>query len=178
MAAALFDQIRFYPVSEEELLRMREDFPRGEFTVDVEETTFNLGEYLAWLGTIQEESAVFRTSRQAAFQQERAYWKELGIAEHVSEPEAAATQEQGALPEGSLGVNSSMSGSVWKVLVEPGQEVRKGETIIIEESMKMEFSQPAPFDGIIASVFVTSGDQVRAGDCIAAIFPLEKEAAS
>ena len=173
-----FDQIRFYPVSEEELLRMREDFPRGEFTVEVEETTFNLGEYLAWLGTIQEESAAFRTSQQAAFQQERAYWKELGIAEHVSEPEAAAAQEQGALPEGSLGVNSSMSGSVWKVLVEPGQEVRKGETIIIEESMKMEFSQPAPFDGIIASVFVASGDQVRAGDCIAAIFPVEKEAAS
>ncbi|MBB3131049.1 urea carboxylase [Paenibacillus rhizosphaerae] len=173
-----FDQIRFYPVSEEELLRMREDFPRGEFTVDVEETTFNLGEYLAWLDTTREESAAFRTSRQAAFQQERAYWKELGIAEHVSEPEAAATQEKETLPEGSLGVNSSMSGSVWKVLVKPGQEVRKGETIIIEESMKMEFSQPAPFDGVIASVFVASGDQVRAGDCIAAIYPVEKEAAS
>ena len=85
-----FDQIRFYPVSEEELLKMREDFPRGEFKVEVEETTFNLGKYLAWLNTIEEESSAFRQSRQVAFQQERAYWKELGIAEHVSEPEGAA----------------------------------------------------------------------------------------
>ena len=88
MGARFFDQIRFYPVSEEELLKMREDFPRGEFKVEVEETTFNLGKYLAWLNTIEEESSAFRQSRQVAFQQERAYWKELGIAEHVSEPEA------------------------------------------------------------------------------------------
>ena len=94
-----FDQIRFYPVSEEELLKMREDFPRGEFKVEVEETTFNLGKYLAWLNTIEEESSAFRQSRQAAFQQERAYWKELGIAEHVSEPEAAAALAQEVLPE-------------------------------------------------------------------------------
>ncbi|MCT1400253.1 urea carboxylase [Paenibacillus sp. p3-SID867] len=171
-----FDQIRFYPVSEEELLKMREDFPRGEFKVEVEETTFNLGKYLAWLNTIEEESSAFRQSRQAAFQQERAYWKELGIAEHVSEPEAAAALAQEVLPEGSLALNSSMSGSVWKVLVQPGQKVRKGEDIIIEESMKMEFPQQAPFDGVVASVYVSSGDQVRAGDCVAAIYPAEEEA--
>jgi len=173
-----FDQIRFYPVSEEELLRMRDDFPRGEFTVEIEETTFNLGEYLAWLDAIREEAADFRSRQQAAFAKERELWKQLGIAEHVSEPESAEGGDQAELPEGSLGVNSSMSGSIWKVLVEPGQQVRKGETIIIEESMKMEFAQAAPFDGVIASVFVASGDQVRAGDCIAAIYPLGKEAAS
>ncbi|MNB83890.1 Acetyl-/propionyl-coenzyme A carboxylase alpha chain [compost metagenome] len=170
-----FDQIRFYPVSEEELLRMRDEFPRGEFTVEVEETTFNLGQYLSWLEEIQEESAAFRKLQQASFQEERDLWKRLGIAEHVSEPEGSASHEQEALPGGSQGVNSSMSGSVWKVLVKPGQKVLKGDAIIIEESMKMEFSQFAPFDGVIASVFVESGDQVRAGDCIAAIYPLELE---
>ncbi|WP_138494876.1 urea carboxylase [Paenibacillus pinistramenti] len=171
-----FDQIQFYPVSEEELLQMREDFPRGRFTLEVEETTFRLGDYLNWLAEIGEEASVFRTKQQAAFQQERNYWKELGIAEYVSEPEAASAHEQESLPEGSSGVNSSMSGSVWKVLVSAGDEVRKGDTLLIEESMKMEFHQQAPFDGVVASVYVSAGDEVRAGDCIVALYPVEKEA--
>ncbi|WP_028610866.1 urea carboxylase [Paenibacillus harenae] len=169
-----FDQIQFYPVSQEELLQMREDFPCGEFVVQAEETTFKLGEYLAWLDTIQEGASTFRHKQQSAFQQERAYWKELGIAEHVSEPDTAVSAEREALPEGSRGINCLMSGSVWKVLVEPGQAVRKGDVILIEESMKMEFPQCAPTDGVIASIFVKSGDQVLAGDCIAAIYPQEE----
>ncbi len=173
-----FDQIRFYPVTEEELPQMREDFLRGDFIIETEETTFRLGEYLAWLETVQGESGQFRQSRQAAFQQERELWKQLGIAEHIDESEAAAAQDEEILPEGSMAMNSSMSGIVWKVLVEPGQRVNKGDTIVIEESMKMEFHQQAPFSGVIASVFVSPGDQVRAGDCIAAIFPEEEEVAS
>ncbi|MFC3746918.1 urea carboxylase [Paenibacillus sp. GCM10012306] len=173
-----FDQIQFYPVSQEDLLQMREDFPRGEFVVEVEETTFNLGDYLRWLDQIQEHSSAFRQAQQAAFQQERAYWKELGIAEHVSEPENIDVLEQQELPEGSMGLSSSMSGSVWRVLVEVGQKVRKGEDLIIEESMKMEFPQKAPYDGIIASIYVSSGDQVRAGDCIAALYPAQEVNAS
>ncbi|MBB6734655.1 urea carboxylase [Cohnella zeiphila] len=169
-----FDQIRFYPVSEQELLRMREDFPRGDFVVEIEETTFRLGDYLAWLDGIKEPAAAFRSRQQRAFQEERARWKELGIAEYVSEPESASSQGQDDLPEGSVGVNCLMSGSVWKVLVQPGQSVKKNDVLIVEESMKMEFSQLAPFDGVIASVFVETGDQVRAGDCIAAIYAMEE----
>ncbi|MEK3787303.1 urea carboxylase [Paenibacillus sp. FSL K6-1230] len=170
-----FDQLQFYPVSEAELLNMREEFPRGGFTLEVEETTFHLGTYLDWLGTIEQESGIFRQQQQSAFQAERNYWKELGIAEYVSEPEVAATLEEVEMPEGSLGMSSSMSGSVWKVLVEPGQEVRKGDTIIIEESMKMEFPQLAPTDGKIASIYVSPGDQIKSGDWIAAIIPTTKE---
>ena len=172
-----FDQIQFYPVSQEELLQMREDFPRGDFLVEVEDTTFSLGAYLEWVDSIQEGASSFRQQQQTAFQQERAYWKELGIAEHVSEPEVAASFEQEDLPEGSSSVSCSMSGSVWKVMVIPGQAVRKGEVILIEESMKMEFPQYAPFDGIIASIYVEAGEQVRSGDWIAAIYPLEEASA-
>lgn len=171
-----FDQIQFFPVSQEELLQMREDFPRGDFVVEVEETTFSLGAYLEWVDSIQEGASAFRHQQQTAFEQERAYWKELGIAEYVSEPEAAASNEQELLPEGSASVSCSMSGSVWKVLVTPGQSVRKGEVLLIEESMKMEFPQYAPFDGVIASIYVEAGERVRSGDWIAAIYPEEASA--
>ena len=42
-----FDQIRFFPVSEEELLKIREDFPLGRYQLKIEETTFSLRDYNA-----------------------------------------------------------------------------------------------------------------------------------
>src|SRR3954469_11847506 len=44
-----FDQIRFYEVSEEELLAHRRDFPLGRFDVRIEETTFSLADYNRFL---------------------------------------------------------------------------------------------------------------------------------
>jgi len=44
-----FDQIRFYPVSESELLQLRQDFPAGRFQLKVEEQTFRLKDYRAYL---------------------------------------------------------------------------------------------------------------------------------
>ena len=44
-----FDQIRFYPVSAEEILKDREDFLRGRFKIKIEETSFNLGKYEQFL---------------------------------------------------------------------------------------------------------------------------------
>ncbi|MNE32861.1 Glutaconyl-CoA decarboxylase subunit gamma [compost metagenome] len=59
-----------------------------------------------------------------------------------------------------------MPGSVWKILVQPGDEVKKGETLLIEESMKMEFSQISPCDGIVSSIHVSPGDEVHAGQLV------------
>ncbi|WP_121613632.1 urea carboxylase [Mesobacillus foraminis] len=163
-----FDQIQFYPVSADELLEMREDFPRGRFEIEITETTFKLGDYLAFLDSIKESADSFRETQQAAFRAERESWRELGLAEYISEHEAAETEEE-VLPEGTEAVRSTMPGSVWKVLVSPGDEVRQGDTLIIEESMKMEFPQLAPCDGIIHSVHVAPADEVHAGQLIVSI---------
>ncbi|WP_046175570.1 urea carboxylase [Domibacillus indicus] len=163
-----FDQIQFYPVSADELLQMREDFLRGRFEVDITETTFKLGEYLSFLDSIEESAREFRETQQAAFRAERESWRELGLAEYVSEHEAAEPAEE-VLSEGAEAVRCTMPGSVWKVLVSPGDEVKKGDTLIIEESMKMEFPQTAPSDGFVESVYVSPGDEVHAGQLIVSI---------
>jgi urea carboxylase len=163
-----FDQIQFYPVEADELLKLREDFLRGRFEADITETTFKLGEYLDFLSSIEESTAAFRHTQQAAFQTERENWKTLGLAEYVSEHETAEITEQ-ELPEGTEAARCTMPGSVWKVLVEEGQKVEKGDTLIIEESMKMEFPQLAPMDGYISSIHVKPGDEVQAGQLIAGI---------
>ncbi|MDF2962775.1 MAG: uca [Paenibacillus sp.] len=164
-----FDQIQFYPVEAGELLKMREDFLRGRFEADITETTFDLGEYLKFLESIKESTEVFRNQQQAAFKAERESWKALGLAEYVSESDSAKVSEEDELPPGASAVRCTMPGSVWKVLVSPGQQVKKGDTLIIEESMKMEFPQQAPCDGTVSTIFVNPGDEVHTGQLIASI---------
>ncbi|MCA0755639.1 urea carboxylase [Paenibacillus sp. N4] len=164
-----FDQIQFYPVEAEELLRLREDFLRGRYEADITETTFDLGEYLAFLASIKDSAAAFKETQQAAFQAERESWKALGLAEYAAEPEPSRPEQEEELAEGAAAIRCTMPGSVWKVLVQPGERVKKGDTLIIVESMKMEFSQQASCDGEVCSVNVAPGDQVHNGQLIVSI---------
>ncbi|GAE36734.1 urea carboxylase [Halalkalibacter akibai] len=170
-----FDQIQFYPVEADELLQLREDFPRGRFEAEITETTFKLGDYLEFLKSIKEDTDVFRQKQQEAFKAERQSWKEMGLAEYISDHDTVVESEEQELAEGVVGVRCSMPGSVWKVLVEPGQFVKKGETLIIEESMKMEFPQLAICDGYVDAVFVKPGDEVQAGQLIVGVLEEKEE---
>ncbi|GFN33997.1 urea carboxylase [Paenibacillus xylaniclasticus] len=164
-----FDQIQFYPVEADELLQLREDILRGRYEVEITETTFDLGEYLKFLDSIKDSTEQFRTRQQAAFKAEKDNWKRLGLDEYISEQEVVEASEEEELPEGTVPVLCSMPGNVWKVIVEPGQQVKKGDVLIVEESMKMEFPVLAPCDGTIYSVNVKPGDGVHAGQRLAAI---------
>jgi oxaloacetate decarboxylase alpha subunit len=78
--------------------------------------------------------------------------------------------ESGAVPD-SPGepVTAPLAGNVVKVLVEPGQIVSEGESVIILEAMKMETSISAPNAGKIVSVKVQSGDSCAVGDTLVTI---------
>ncbi|MFC5449386.1 urea carboxylase [Paenibacillus aestuarii] len=158
-----FDQIQFYPVEADELLELRESFLRGRFEADITETTFSLGEYLQFLDSIEESADAFRFKQQRAFRAERDRWKEQGLAEYVSEQDAAEAPEEEVLQPGTVPMRSTIHGRIWKVFVEPGQRVKAGEEIFIVESMKMEFSQKATCDGIVTSIHAKPGDSVHAG---------------
>ncbi|MBN2982465.1 biotin carboxylase N-terminal domain-containing protein [Cohnella algarum] len=166
-----FDQIRFYPVAADELLRLREDFLRGRFEVEVEETTFDLGEYLRFLDSIEASAREFRSRQQAAFQAEREDWKRRGLAEYASEQDGGKPLNEEELPAGVAAVRSPLPGSVWKVNVEPGGLVGKGDKIAVVESMKMEFEIEAPEAGRVSSVHVAPGDGVQAGQLMIGIAP-------
>ena len=78
--------------------------------------------------------------------------------------------ESGAVPD-SPGepVTAPLAGNVVKVLVEPGQIVAEGESVIILEAMKMETSISAPNSGKIVAVKVQSGDSCAVGDTLVTI---------
>jgi pyruvate carboxylase subunit B len=66
-------------------------------------------------------------------------------------------------------VGASVNGNVWKILVNIGDKVEKGQVISILEAMKMEIDIEAPCSGTITSVAVKPNDAVEEGQTIAVI---------
>ena len=64
-------------------------------------------------------------------------------------------------PVGDIAIKSPMPGLIVEVPVEVGQEVTKGQTVVILESMKMENELKAPRDGVISRIDVAKGDSVE-----------------
>jgi biotin carboxyl carrier protein len=68
-------------------------------------------------------------------------------------------------------ISTPMPGNILKICTQEGQEVEKGETLIIMESMKMENNLKSPFKGIVKKIYVESGAQVGFGERLLEIVP-------
>ncbi len=158
-----FDQIRFYPVSADELLTIRRDFPLGRYPLQVEHSTLNLTDYQAFLADEAQSIAAFRNQQQSAFNAERERWIANGQASFESDEAVAESTEEAALESGQTSIDSHIAGNLWQVQVSVGQRVEAGETLVILESMKMEIPLLAPHAGVVSDVRVQPGSAVRAG---------------
>lgn len=67
---------------------------------------------------------------------------------------------------GGVQVKSPLPGSVIKVLVSEGQAVKKGDTLLTLESMKMENAIMAEADGTVKQIAVTPGQNVMQDDLL------------
>ncbi|MEX5537710.1 urea carboxylase [Pseudomonas syringae] len=158
-----FDQIRFYPVSADELLRIRRDFPLGRFALNIEHSTLNLTDYQAFLSREAEGITAFRAQQNAAFNAERERWIANGQADFESDEGVAPNTEAQPLQPGQQGVDSHIAGNLWQVQVQPGDRVEAGDVLVILESMKMEIPLLAPIAGVVQDVRVQPGSAIRAG---------------
>jgi len=70
---------------------------------------------------------------------------------------------------GGTEVGASVNGNVWKILVDVGQKVEKGQVIAILEAMKMEIDIESPVAGTINAIPVKPNDAVEEGQTIAVI---------
>jgi urea carboxylase len=167
-----FDQIRFYPVSHEELQDLRADILTGKFEPRIEHGTFRFAEYETFLQKEAASIASFRAQQQAAFAEERERWKAAGADEClVSEVDDSTDLAHSPLAEGLIAVTSPAAGSVWKILVAPGQSVKAGETVALIESMKMEIPCVASASGVVREILATEGRAVSPGQILIGIEP-------
>ena len=81
----------------------------------------------------------------------------------------AAPAKKASAGAGSIKIEAGAAGKVLRVDANVGQSVKKGDTVITLESMKMEIPMVAPADGTVASVDVAAGDAVEAGRVLATL---------
>jgi acetyl-CoA carboxylase biotin carboxyl carrier protein len=63
-------------------------------------------------------------------------------------------------------VEAHITGTVWKIEVAVGDEVKDGDTLVILESMKMEMPVEAEDDGKVAEIRCEEGQSVSEGDVL------------
>ena len=69
---------------------------------------------------------------------------------------------EGRLPD----VEAHITGTVWKIECQVGQEVEEGDTLVILESMKMEMPVEAEDDGTVKQIVCEEGQSVSEGDTL------------
>ena len=163
-----FDQIRFFEVTNEELEDARAKFLFGKYPLRIEEQSFSLAEYRAFCAANADSIDAFQPTQRAAFAAERADWAAKGL-NSFEETEPEPAPEEAPLPPGTRGIASPVPGSIWQVLVQPGDAVQAGDVIMIIESMKMEVQVRSPASGTIQTITGTKGQVVRAGQRLGVI---------
>jgi len=163
-----FDQLRFYPVSTEELAQMREDFVAGRFSLKIEETTLNLRKYNLFLKENADSIAAFKHLQQSAFDAERERWQQAGQAQFETDlpDEVSSSDAPFDVPVGCIAVASPVTGSVWDIPVKPGHKVEIGDNLVIVEAMKMEIAIEADEAGVVKEVLCSAGSPVKAGQAL------------
>jgi urea carboxylase len=156
-----FDQIRFYPVSPQELLDFRADFLHGRAHVRISESSFCLRDYRRFLADNRTSIAAHKARQQAAFEAERGRWQASEQSGSIAElPEERDAPGPERLPAGCMAVASPVSGSVWRIPSAQGQRVKAGDTLVLIESMKMEVAVTAPADGWVSELRCVEGRTV------------------
>ncbi|KAF7550130.1 hypothetical protein G7Z17_g5922 [Cylindrodendrum hubeiense] len=140
-----FDLIRFYEVSEEEYNKAQQDFEAGRFVFDITETTLDMDEYIAKFDAANRDPEYLDwRERQAAAamemgELEQRLFDEWSTAK-AAESNDAADEDADVDSSKAVLIESPVDANVWKVLVQPGDELQTGQTVAVLEAMKMEIN--------------------------------------
>ena len=167
-----FDQVRFFPASAEELVDIRDEFPRGRYSLPIEESQFRMREYRAFLKSIEADTGTFKACQQRAFEAERERWGAAGLVEVVGPPDQLRVSPSDLqTPEGCRPVRSPIGASVWTIGVEAGQRVEAGQKLLVLEAMKTEIVVVAPSAGTVERLHCAQGSLVSSGQILLAFRP-------
>jgi urea carboxylase len=164
-----FDQIRFHPVNERELLQFRADFPRGRARLEIEHTTFRFADYRRFLDENAASIEAFRAQQRRAFVEERERWASLPPP--PEEPDAPPVSAEERWPATYVKVPSAVTGSVWEIVAKEGARVVAGDKLVVMETMKMETPIVAPVTGRVVAVTQKPGALVTAGQTVVVLEP-------
>ena len=112
-----------------------------------------------WL-QINERRELFHVARNSTNNYIAFNGQTISLEKHTGGSRGAGKSQQG----GDL--TASMPGQVIEILVQNGEVVEKGQTVIILEAMKMEMRVKAPYAGIVKQLLCTPGATVDRGQIL------------
>eukprot|EP00892_Ulva_mutabilis_P009832 jgi/Ulvmu1/7220/UM035_0006.1 len=168
----IFDQIRFYEVTEEELARLRQDFMAGSHHIQITEELFDFAEHRRFCDSLRSDVAALRTRQAAAAAEVMA--KDAAI---LAKLEAA-----GYTPGGGKGMTNEVSdiddmydgdefdkvaapfpGHIWELSCKTGDVVETGDQLFVLEAMKMETPVMTAKAGTVVAILSQKGSMVSRG---------------
>ncbi len=164
-----FDQIQYYPVSEQELDQLRDQFRAGRLKIRIDEGTFDFASHQRFLAEHRDAITQFRARQQRAYAQEAARWQTWEPVDSAQRKSATSYQEDTGVPQQGELVRADMAGNVWRCLVQPGDHVQQGDTLMVLEAMKMEFEVKATAAGRITALHAAIGTAVAPGEPLLSI---------
>lgn len=162
-----FDQIEFYPVSEEEIDKFTEEASAGQFKVDIVESVFDHRKYLDWVQENSKAIEDFQSQNGSKLEEISKLIKQSNA--ELENLAVAVDNSEDAFSEDAEKVYSEYSGRVWKPLVSIGEEVKNGQGLLIVEAMKTEMVVNATKAGKVVKLIHKNGDVIDAGDLVAVI---------
>ena len=87
----------------------------------------------------------------------------------AAKPAAAPAAPAASAGAGNIKIEAGVAGKVFKIEKKVGDAVKKGDTVLVLEIMKMETPVVAPEDGTVASIDVAVGDAVESGTLLATL---------
>jgi urea carboxylase len=171
----MFDQVRFYEVSDEELEDAFEKFKHGLYVPRTETEVFDVAAYTEWINTPEMVAKIkeFETARAAG--EASIDWSEpqpnplTKLLADLTEAAGALLYGNSSDDDGGTPVPAPCAANVWKVNVKPGQLVKEGEALVVLEAMKMEYALDAPCSGVVTAIKVKQGAAVKQGDVLLSI---------
>ncbi|NQY51390.1 MAG: sodium-extruding oxaloacetate decarboxylase subunit alpha [Piscirickettsiaceae bacterium] len=94
---------------------------------------------------------------------------EGGHIDKVTTPVTPKLQKLTSAETTGESITAPLAGNIWSIEVSIGQKVKEGKILIILEAMKMETQIVSSKEGIIASISVKSGNEVKVGDHLISI---------
>ncbi len=139
----------------------------GRFRVDVDGTPFELHAEALEDGRMRLRTDSGDTVAEVTVAGTRRFVR-LGTLDFVLEREAASRPRAGGASHGMV---APMNGVVTRVLVEPDDEVTRGQPLVAVEAMKMEHLVRAPRDGRVKVVHAAPGAMVQGGTTLVELHP-------
>ena len=162
-----FDMVQFYLVSDEELVKIRDDYRMEKYSPEIQLTSISLLDYKEFIELNEYSIREYTKTHNIREITNKIDWS---LSEHYEIDNANMNYK---LDENSYEncylIKSSYYGNLYEIKIKEGDVIKKGQALALIEIMKTYHQINSPVDGICKSVLVGPGQIVKQNQLLMAI---------